>query len=48
VVAVSLRFREDYPSAKLHLLHLGTRRWHDRGVEVLPFTDCVAKLDDWI
>ena len=43
-----LRFREDYPSAKLHLLHLGTRRWHDRGVEVLPFTDCVANLDEWI
>ena len=42
-----LRFREDYPSAKLHLLHLGGRRWHDRGVEVLPFEDCVAKLDEW-
>lgn len=43
-----LRFGEDYPSAKLHLLHLGTRRWHDRGVEVLPFQECVAELDEWI
>ena len=43
-----LRFREDFPEAKAHLLYLGNRRWHDRGVEVLPFTDCVADLDHWL
>jgi predicted AAA+ superfamily ATPase len=43
-----LRFRADFPQAKAHLLYLGNRRWHDRGVEVLPFTDCVTQLDRWL
>jgi hypothetical protein len=43
-----LRLRGDFPQAKAHLLHLGNRRWHDRGVEVLPFTDCLARLEDWL
>ena len=43
-----LRFREDFPRAKAHLLYLGNRRWHDRGVEVLPFTDCVIQLEHWL
>ena len=43
-----LRFREDFPQAKAHLLYLGNRRWHDRGVEVLPFSDCVSQLDRWL
>lgn len=43
-----LRFRTDFPQAKAHLLYLGNRRWHDRGVEVLPFADCVTKLDLWL
>lgn len=43
-----LRFRADFPQAKAHLLYLGNRRWHDRGVEVLPFTDCVTQLDQWL
>ena len=43
-----LRFREDFPEAKIHLLYLGKRRWHDRGIEVLPFFDCVSKLDQWL
>lgn len=43
-----LRFRADFPQAKTHLLYLGQRRWHDRGIEVLPFLDCVTKLDDWL
>lgn len=30
------------------LLYLGNRRWHDRGIEVLPFTDCVTQLDHWL
>jgi len=43
-----LRFCADFPQARAHLLYLGQRRWHDRGVEVLPFVDCVAKLDQWL
>jgi len=43
-----LRFRADFPQARAHLLYLGNRRWHDRGVEVLPFTDCVTQLDHWL
>ncbi len=43
-----LRFRADFPQAKAHLLYLGNRRWHDRGVEVLPFADCVTRLDHWL
>ena len=43
-----LRFRADFPQAKAHLLYLGNRRWHDRGVEILPFTDCVTRLDQWL
>ncbi len=42
-----LRFRADQPHAKAHPLYRGTRRWHDRGVEILPFTDGVAELDRW-
>ena len=43
-----LSFRTDFPQAKAHLLYLGNRRWHDRGVEVLPFADCVTQLDHWL
>ncbi len=43
-----LRFRADFPQAKTHLLYLGKQRWHDRGVEVLPFSDCVTQLDRWL
>ena len=43
-----LRFQEDFPQAKTHLLYLGNRRWHDRGVEVLPFTDCVTQIEHWL
>jgi hypothetical protein len=43
-----LRFRADFPQARAQLLHLGNRRWHDRGVEVLPFLDCVTRLDRWL
>jgi predicted AAA+ superfamily ATPase len=42
------RFRADFPQAKMHLLYLGDRRWHDRGIEVLPFLDCVTRLDQWL
>ena len=43
-----LRFRADFPQAKTYLLHLGQRRWHDRGIEVLPFVECVTTLDRWL
>ncbi len=43
-----LRFRADFPRAKAHLLYLGQRRLHDRGIEVLPFLECVTKLDEWL
>jgi predicted AAA+ superfamily ATPase len=42
------RFLSDYPQARAHLLYLGNRRWHERGVEILPFVDCVARLDEWL
>ncbi len=43
-----LRFRADFPQAKTYLLYLGQRRWHDRGIEVLPFEECVTTLDKWM
>jgi predicted AAA+ superfamily ATPase len=43
-----LRFKADYPQARLCLVYLGTRRAHDRGIEIVPFSDCVAKLDEWL
>ena len=43
-----LQFRADFPQAKTHLLYLGQRRWHDRGIEVLPFTEGVTTLDRWL
>jgi predicted AAA+ superfamily ATPase len=43
-----LRLRADFPQARAHLLYLGQRRWHERGVEILPFRECVAALDQWL
>ena len=43
-----LRFRADFPQAKAQLLYLGRRRWHDRGVEVVPFIDSISALDQWL
>lgn len=43
-----LRFREDFPEAKTYFLYLGKRHWHDRGIDVLPFLDCINKLDRWL
>ncbi|OGX37540.1 MAG: ATPase [Omnitrophica WOR_2 bacterium RIFCSPHIGHO2_02_FULL_52_10] len=42
------RFRADFPRAKMRLLYLGDRRWHDRGIEVVPFVDCITHLDQWL
>ena len=41
-------FREDYPAAKTYLVHLGTRRWHESGVEIVPMNECLASLDQWL
>lgn len=42
------RFQADFPQAKGHFLYLGTRRWHEKGIEVLPFLDCLSRLDKWL
>lgn len=42
------RFREDFPEAKTHLLYVGQRRWHDRGIEIVPFLECITTLDQWL
>lgn len=44
-LAALRRFREDFKEAKACLVYLGRRRWHDRGIEVMPFVDCVKRLD---
>jgi len=43
----SLRlFCEDLPRARAYLLHLGGRRWHESGVEVVPFDEAMTALDE--
>ncbi|MFZ4695560.1 MAG: ATP-binding protein [Verrucomicrobiia bacterium] len=42
------RFREDFPEARAMLLYLGTRRWHERGIEIVPFTHGVTHLLDFL
>lgn len=41
-------FQEDYPVAKLHLLHLGDLRRHDRGIDVLPAGEFLADPGRWL
>lgn len=43
-----VRFRTDYPEAKVHLLYLGSRRWHEQGVEIVPFEDCLVSLEQFL
>ena len=38
------RLREDYPSARCYLLYPGTRRWHERGIDVLPLNEALPGL----
>jgi predicted AAA+ superfamily ATPase len=38
-------FRDDFPQAKTYLLHLGSRRWHESGVEIVPFAEAVGDLE---
>jgi len=42
------RFQNDFPQAKTYLLYLGDRRWHERGIEVVPFLDCLTQLEQWL
>jgi uncharacterized protein len=43
-----LRFRSDFPQAKARFLYLGQRRWHDRGIEIVPIVDCLKELKEWL
>lgn len=38
-------FLTDYPGTKAYLIHLGDRRWHDQGVEVMPAGNCMSRID---
>jgi predicted AAA+ superfamily ATPase len=42
------KFLTDYPAARATLLHTGTRRWHESGVDVVPFAECVADLEAYL
>jgi predicted AAA+ superfamily ATPase len=39
------RFRADYPQARALLLHAGTRRWHESGVDLVPLSEALSDLD---
>jgi len=39
------RFRADYPQARALLLHAGTRRWHESGVDLVPLSEALPDLD---
>lgn len=39
------QFRADYPVAKAFLLHAGSERRHDDGVEIVPLGQALASLD---
>lgn len=38
-------FQADYPMARAFLLHSGTERRHDSGIEILPLSDALRRLD---
>lgn len=41
-------FLSDHPTAKATLVHAGTQRRHDAGIEIVPIGDCLARLEDWL
>ena len=41
-------FLADHPEATATLVHAGTLRRHDAGIEIVPLADCVAHMDDWM
>jgi predicted AAA+ superfamily ATPase len=38
------RFREDYPKAKTFFVYTGSRRRHERGIEIMPAADALHSL----
>lgn len=38
------RFRQDYPQARAFLLHAGSRRWHESGVDIVPLEQALPDL----
>lgn len=42
------QFQEKFPEARACLLHLGSRRWRERGVDVVPFADVAMDLETWL
>ena len=42
------RLREDYPQAKAFFVYTGSRRWHERGIEVVPADDAIRTLADLV
>ena len=43
-----LRFGEDYPMARRQLIYLGKRRWHEKGIDIIPATDYLPHLDQFL
>ncbi len=39
------RFRKEYPQSKAILLHAGSRRWHESGVDIVPVSHALVDLD---
>jgi len=37
-------FREDFPQSKAYLVYPGSRRWHEGGIDIVPFTAAVMEL----
>jgi predicted AAA+ superfamily ATPase len=40
------RLREDYPQARAYLVYTGSRRWHERGIEIVPAAYALRALAD--
>jgi len=43
-----LRLRDDYPQAKTFFIYTGSRRWHERGVQIVPADQALRTLVDLI
>lgn len=40
-----VRFKSDYPQARTLLLHPGSRRYHESGVDIVPLAEALQDLD---
>jgi predicted AAA+ superfamily ATPase len=38
-------FRKEFPEAKAFLVHTGTRRWHEGGIDIVPAATVFGELD---